>query len=237
MSRLICNEFQRYFMKKSWFGLLLSIPFMVALMALQSMKANQLLSVERQTTFHTFALYTPMHKVFTFYIFAVVTFLVVNSIATEYESSEIRMILIRGYSAKQVFFVKLLVILIALFIFLLCYVGGAYLIGNFVFSHQSTVTSFLNFHELTAEAAFLMTMKYYGFLFVILMAFALIVAFVAMLSRSVMTTTVIALGIIVVSFGFYMVTQFLQTYISGIDANQLNMLALPLMQLKGLYQS
>ena len=41
MKQLIHSEFKRYFSKKSWLGVLGSIPFMIALMASQSLKANQ----------------------------------------------------------------------------------------------------------------------------------------------------------------------------------------------------
>ena len=83
---------------------------------------------------------------------------------------------------------------------------------------------------------FLMTLKYYGLLFLILAVFAMVIAFFAMFTKSVISTTVIGLLIVVASFGFYMVTQLVGRYISGIDINQLNLLALPLMQLKGAYQ-
>ncbi|MTK69208.1 ABC transporter permease [Turicibacter sanguinis] len=236
MKQLIHSEFKRYFSKKSWLGVLGSIPFMIALMASQSLKANQIVTLDRVASFNTFALYTPLHKIFTFYLFAVVILLVVTTIASEYEKSEIRMVLIRGYSTRQVFFVKLMMIVLALFIFIVGYVACSYLVASVIFEHQSVISSFLSFDDLTSVQVFLMTLKYYGLLFLILAVFAMVIAFFAMFTKSVISTTVIGLLIVVASFGFYMVTQLVGRYISGIDINQLNLLALPLMQLKGAYQ-
>lgn len=236
MIQLIHSEFRRYFSKKSFLSVLGSIPVMVILMAMQSIKANQIVSVDRQTSFNTFALYTPLHKIFTFYIFAIVILLVVTSIASEFEKSEIRMVLIRGYSTRQLFFVKLMVILLALFLFMVGYVACTYLIGSLFFEHQSIISSFLSFEDLTSMQVGRMTLKYFGFVFLILAVFATMIAFVAMLSKSVMLTIVTGLLIVIGSFGFYLVTQLLESYISGIEANHLNLLALPLMQLKGVYQ-
>lgn len=231
MRLLVKNEFGRYFCKKSLLGLFLSIPLMV----LQAIKANQIVSIEQVTTFHTFALYMPLHKIFTFYLFTIPIILAGISIASEYENSEIRMILIRGYSSRQVFLVKLMMMIGSLVLFLLIYLICSYGIGFFIFPKEGQITSFLSQDVLSPIQCFGLTVKYYGFVFLILSVFTLGLSLVAITVRSVVTTTVIGMIFILAGFGYYMIIQLLQPYIPNLSVSSLSLWALPIMQLKGTY--
>lgn len=236
MIRLFQNDFRRMLSRKSYLSIFASIPFMVYFMGMQCLKANKILSIDRQTSFNTFVLYTPMHKVFSIYLFSIVVIMVVITLASEYENGEIRMVLIRGYHSWQVLIVKYLNVLISLGLFLSAYVGISYTVGLLLFPRELTISTFLSSTTINSTEAFVLTLKYYLIVFLILSVFATIICFICVLFPSVVTATAISMVVILVSFGFYLVTQLLAPYIeSSWIVDEMNLLSLLLMQLKGLY--
>ena len=235
MKLLIKNEAMRYFKKKSLWGLYLSIPLMVALMVSQAVKANEIVSVEKVATFHTFALYVPLHKIFTFYLFAIPVIMTGMSIASEYENSEIRMILIRGYSTRQVYLVKLLILLLSLFLFIVAYLICSYIIGFIMFPKENQIISFLSHEALNPTQCLLLTVKYYIAVLLILSVFTLGISLLAIMVCSVVTTTVFGMLFILGGFGFYLILQVIQPYLFSLDVSLFSLWSLPMMQLKGIY--
>lgn len=235
MKLLIKNEAMRYFQKKPLGGLYLSIPLMVLFMMSQAIKANEIVSVEQVTTFHTFALYMPLHKIFTFYLFVIPIIMVGMSIASEYENSEIRMILIRGYSTRQVYFVKLLILLLSLFLFIVIYLICSYLIGLSMLPKENQIISFLSSEILNPTQCLLLTVKYYLTVLLILSVFTLVISLLAIIVRSVVTTIVVGMLLILGGFGFYLILRLVQPYLFSLDINLLSLWSLPMMQLKGIY--
>lgn len=237
MIQLMKSDFQRMISQKSYLSVFLSIPFMVYLMRTQCLKANEVMGVDRQTNFNTFALYTPMHKVFSVYLFSVVVIFVVTTLASEYETGEIRMVLIRGYHSWQVLLVKYLNVLISLALFLFLYVGISYGIGMIVFPRELNISTFLSSNLITSTEAFWLTIQYYVLTFFILAVFASIVCLICVWTQSVVTATALSMFVILTSLGFYLVTQLVTPYIKiDITASEMNQFSLLLMQLKGVYQ-
>ncbi|RXD25026.1 hypothetical protein EJB02_23255, partial [Acinetobacter baumannii] len=66
----------------------------------------------------------------------------------------------RGYSTRQVFFVKLMMIVLALFIFIVGYVACSYLVASVIFEHQTVISSFLSFDDLMSVQVFLICLLY-----------------------------------------------------------------------------
>ena len=235
MIQLMRNEIHRALKNKVWISVIVSIPIMSLILAHLSLKANQILSSNYLSTMYTFPLYLPRHKIFTIYIFSIVVLLVVNSIAAEYEDSSIRMIMIRGYNSVKIFICKMVIIGVEIALFLLCWVIVSYLIGWWLMPHLSNIDCFLSTYPPSNIQLFQLTLKYYGWLYIILGVFSVQVCFIAIVTRNVIITTVTGLGSILCSLGFYMVTQLLEIYFPIVESDKLNMIALPLIQLKGLY--
>lgn len=237
MIQLMKSDFRRMISQKSYLSVFLSIPFMVYLMGTQCLKANEVMGLDRQTSFNTFALYTPMHKVFSVYLFSVVVIFVITTLASEYETGEIRMVLIRGYHSWQVLLVKYLNVLISLALFLFLYVGISYGIGMIVFPRELNISTFLSSNLITSTEAFWLTIQYYVLTFFILAVFASIVCLICVWTQSVVTSTALSMFVILTSLGFYLVTQLVAPYIKiDITASEMNQFSLLLMQLKGVYQ-
>ncbi len=235
MFYLFQSDFWRMLSRKSYLTIFLSIPFMVYLMGIQGLKANQVLPMDKQTTWETFALYTPMHKIFSIYLFSVVVIFVISTFAGEYETGEIRMVLIRGYHSYQVIFIKYLNTCLSLGCFIMTYLGMSYMIGFLLFPRELNISTFLSSETLHSTQILVLTLKYYGILFLILNVFSLIIFLVCILTRSVVTATALSMAIILASLGLYLVTQLITPYFSGVNVQVLNQFSLVLMQLKGIY--
>ncbi|MGL4336316.1 MAG: ABC transporter permease [Turicibacter sp.] len=233
------NDINRAFSKKSFWFSLASIPLMVSLMAFQSLKANTLVSSSYLTTVETFALYTPRHKIFTLYLFSMVILFVVTAIAQEFESGEIRFILMRGVSCLTLFWVKYITIMIQLVIFIITYVGCSYVIGGMFFEKGVQIESFLSEELLSSNEVFNLTVAYYVLVFVILAVFALLVAAVGIVTKSAILTTTLSLVFVLISMGYFVFISLLYSYgltFFGLTGPEANLLSLVLMQLKGIYE-
>ena len=100
---------------------------------------------------------------------------------------------------------------------------------------ENQIISFLSSEILNPTQCLLLTVKYYLTVLLILSVFTLVISLLAIIVRSVVTTIVVGMLLILGGFGFYLILLLVQPYLFSLDINLLSLWSLPMMQLKGIY--
>ncbi|MBM7854019.1 ABC-type transport system involved in multi-copper enzyme maturation permease subunit [Desulfohalotomaculum tongense] len=199
MAELIKSEWERLWLKKSTWLCFSAIPFMVYAAISYYTKKNMVIS--QTSPEYTNFLNFPVAALQEQLISAVNVFLilfVVLSITEEYRSGQLRMVMIRRYNIREILSAKYIVILTAMFLFLLCYFIFSFIEGYIFLPKNNTTRFFFREDIFLAKDAVIYCLKYYLLAFATMIAVASMCIFVSLISRS--TTVAVGANIAIVLF-------------------------------------
>ncbi|EMA6342376.1 ABC transporter permease subunit [Bacillus cytotoxicus] len=194
MMRLVRSEWERLWAKKVTWLCFAMIPLMLFGAVKYSVAHNQ--SITKTAADYTYANTFPYMGlaemiVSVFNLILLVTMALM--ISNEYYSGQMRMVLQRIYTYRQILFGKMVVMLIMMALFFLVYFICSYGIGYLCFEFNPNV--FLFYYEQPTNSGteiFLYTLKYYVIAYIMIVCVSSIFMAITVLSKS--TTSAIALG-------------------------------------------
>jgi len=171
MITLIRAEWERILTKK-WVWLLI-----VAIPCLPYIVADTVINMPIHNVLDLYIIYGLSSNIY-FPVNILVAALVASIFTEEYRGGQLRLIFIRHYTRRQIFFSKLLTTYLFIFIMLLLFAFSSYLIGQFVVKEKSA----LHFSFLFLLGKVLV---YYCWAFLSLISIVSLFAFIAMYSKNI----------------------------------------------------
>lgn len=203
---LYISELQRIYYKKSTLACFLSIPILLIASVKYYLSVNKVVSISNPmfTSFYNFPV-AAMQEQLMLGLNLVVVFLIVLSVTQEFRNGSIRMVLIRSYKPTQVFLAKIVTIISAIFIYLVTYLVLSYIIGYLTLPKINEIAIFNWEPLLTGNQVFIYTLKYYSFAFLTLSTMAIVIFFIATISKS----TIIASGVSLATLLLFIIYPFI----------------------------
>lgn len=201
MKNLFICEFERIWNKKSTCFLFLVIPFVILASGKYYLSHNlgvDLTSAEF-TSFGNFPAAAIQEQLMTFFN-ASALLIIALAITEEYRTGEIRMVLIRCKSFGQLFICKISAIFTTIFMMSITYFICSVAIGYFLMPWVDKVKVFYYEGFFTISQSFIYALKYYGYSFITLLAFASVGIFIGVISRSITTAIGSGIGFLLFSF-------------------------------------
>ncbi|MDA1668144.1 ABC transporter permease [Bacillus cereus] len=232
MISLFKSEWERMWAKRITWLFLLSLPAIVMASAKYYMKNNQVVPINSPE--YTYANSFPImglseQLMGTFNVILLVT--IVMMFANEYHTGQMRMLLQRSYSYRQVIFVKVLNVFIFSFLILLVYFICSYVIGYVFFDHKSSIKLFFHSKVALNKDVFIYNIKYYILAYVSLLAVGSTFIMLCIISRS--TTGAILMGMVFLFLSMAYPT-ILQLLIPATFAKYITFTSLIIIQFQGI---
>lgn len=230
MKKLVYAEWQRMWIRKSTWLFIFAIP--VILIASSQYLLNQNTKIPKDSPDYTYANSFPimgLAEQLTFAFNIIVLIIVVIGFAQEIHTGQLRLIIQRSYSYREVILAKLINVSLFLLIFLSIYFIGSYIVGFSLFDYKREIHLF--FHEDTKSGinVFLYNLAYYGLAFLSLTAAVSVYALFSIVSKS--TTSAIGLGMAFLLFSIAYPTLF---NMSGSSSAFILFSSLPMIQYQGI---
>ncbi|MGE7882938.1 ABC transporter permease subunit [Bacillus sp. NPDC094077] len=213
MMMLVRSEWERLWAKKVTWLCFLMIPVMLLGAAKYHIGHNQ--SIAKTAADYTYTNTFPYMGLVEMLISVVNLILLVTMtlmVSNEYYSGQMRMVLQRSYTYRQILFGKMIVLSIMMALFFLLYFICSYVIGYIYFDFNPNV--FLFYYGKPTNSGIeviLYTLKYYGMAYITIICMLSVFMTITVLSKS--TTSAIAFGIGFVLFSF-VVPEIVQNFIA-----------------------
>lgn len=217
MRRLFLCEFERIWARKSIWLLFLSLPFVLIASAKYYLGHNESVSTlsPEYTSFANFPAAAMQEQLMSFFNIAIVLIFALI-ITEEYRSGQIRMVMIRVESFKKLFFSKLAAAFVTIFFIMILYYVLSIFIGYIMMPNLSKVHVFYYKNELEAWKVFAYSGAYYFAALLTLIAFASVIIFITLISKSVTTAVGGSIGFLLFSL-IYPTLVYMLGNINGID--------------------
>lgn len=229
MKKLVYAEWQRMWIRKTTWLFLFTIP--VILIASSQFLLKQNTMILKESTGYTYANSFPImvlaeQLIYVFNIIALI--IVVIGFAQEIQTGQLRLIIQRSYSFREVILAKLINVSLFLLIFLSIYFIGSYIVGFSMFDYKHEIHLS---HEDTKSGinVFLYNLAYYGLAYLSLVAAVSVYALFSIVSKS--TTSAIGLGM---AFLFISIVYPNLFNMSGFSSVFILFSSLPLIQYQGI---
>ncbi|MFJ8529429.1 ABC transporter permease [Bacillus sp. NPDC094106] len=209
MMMLVRSEWERLWEKKVTWICFAMIPIMLFASAKYYVRHNQV--VAKAAVDYTYANTFPVMGLAEMLISAcnlIVLVTMALMISHEYHSGQMRMVLQRAYTYRQILFGKMITMLMMMALFFLVYFICSYVIGYLCFDFNPNI--FLFYYEQPTESGmevFFYTLKYYGMAYVMIACVISIFMMLTALSKSTTSAIAFGIGFIILSFGIPEVMQ------------------------------
>ncbi|MFP7732097.1 ABC transporter permease subunit [Priestia aryabhattai] len=235
MKELLLAEWERLWKRKvTWLTFLL-VPVVLLIASSYLQKQNGALTVDLPQ--YTFAgnfpvlslaemLFTVFNAMFLIFITLVVT--------GEYRSGQLRMVMIRSYSFKEIIIAKAAVLLLFNLLFFITYFCMSYAIGFLMFEHPQSYFVFYHNHVFNIKEALLYNLSFYGYAYLTTIAICSVLFFISVISKT--TTTAVGIGVafILISFSYPTLLTGFKQWISQELFGQLFFTSVPMIQWQGI---
>ena len=201
MKKLIANEWKLLWKRKVVWLIFFSIPIMVYAAAKFTLYQNTTTDPSKAHyavagNFPLLGLSEMLMTAFNFIVLAVVTMVVTE----EYRSGQLRLILIRTYSFRQLIFSKYFAVMGLMFVYLFSYFVICYFMGYGLFPKSASYPQFYEEGHITNLEGLIYNLKFYGLAYLTMLAMGTIIFYIAIVSKT--TTTAIGIGIGFLLFSF-----------------------------------
>lgn len=200
MKKLIASEWERLWKLKVIWLLFAAIPIMVYAAAKYCLYQNTTVTPDlpQYTVVGNFPVLGLAEMLMT--AFNVVVLVITTMVVTdEYRSGQLRMVLIRTYSFRQIILAKFFVVISFIFLYLVAYFIICYGMGSIMFSNPETYPQFYNQSDVTVVEGFIYNLKFYVLAFLTLVAMSSVLFFIAIISHTTTTTLGIGIGFLFLS--------------------------------------
>ncbi|MGC3791271.1 ABC transporter permease [Priestia aryabhattai] len=235
MKELLVAEWERLWKRKvAWLTFLL-VPVVLLVASSYLQKQNGALTVDLPQ--YTFAgnfpvlslaemLFTVFNAMFLVFITLVVT--------EEYRSGQLRMVMIRSYSFKEIIIAKAIVILLFNALFFITYFSLSYAIGFLMFENPQSYFVFYHSHAFNIKEALVYNLAFYGYAYLTTIAICCVLFFISVISKT--TTTAVGIGVtfILISFSYPTLLRGFRQWMSEEFFGQLFFTSIPMIQWQGI---
>lgn len=193
MIKLIYAEWQRMWIRKSTWLFLITIPLILFASFRYLSNHNEL--IPNDSPDYTYANSFPimgLAEQLTFAFNIIVLIIIILSFAQEIHTGQLRLVIQRSFSYREVIFSKLVNVQLFILIFLSIYFVVSYLFGFSMFDYKHEINLFFYESEKSSIFVFLYTVAYYGLTFLSLIAMSSVFALFSIVSKS--TTSAIGFG-------------------------------------------
>ncbi|WP_169713628.1 ABC transporter permease [Paludifilum halophilum] len=118
----------------------------------------------------------------------------VLSVTQEYRTGQLRMVMLRSYSAVSIFAAKWVAAVATLLLYLGCYLGVSYLVGTWMLPNTDTVPLFFHGERVSGWEAFLYNLQFYGLAALTLVVTSAVIMGIAVASPT--TTTAVGVSLV-----------------------------------------
>ncbi|MEK5040345.1 ABC transporter permease [Sporosarcina sp. FSL K6-3457] len=235
MNKLIASEWERLWKRKAIWLLFAAIPAMVYAAAKYCLHQNTTVTLDfpQYTVMGNFPVLGLAEMLMTAFnlVVLVITTMVVTD---EYRSGQLRMVLIRTHSFRQIIFAKFFVVMSFIFLYLLAYFIICYGVGSMMFSSSETYPQFYHQSDTTVVEGFIYNLKFYGLAFLTLVAMSSVLFFIAIISHTTTTTLGIGIGFLFISIAYPTVIGLFGQLVPNEILLKLYFTSLPMVQWQGL---
>ncbi|NPC91433.1 hypothetical protein HOO54_04030 [Bacillus sp. WMMC1349] len=200
MKSLIYSEWERLLSKKIFLTVIYVVPFFVV--ALASYYSNQNAALDPTNPEYVYISNFPvlsLAEIFIPFFNALAILLTVFSFTDEFRSGQIRFILLRRYTAVQIFISKLMVVILYQFCVFIIFYVSSFIIGHFYFSETNSLYVFHQINPISNLESYIYGIKYYALAFLALISITAVFIFISSISSSNTIALSANLGFIVFS--------------------------------------
>lgn len=235
MKQLIVSEWTRLWQRKVIWLMLLALPIIGYAAAKYYLYQNSTITPDLphyavMGNFPVLGLAEMLMTAFNLIILIITAMIVTD----EYRSGQLRMVMIRTYSYRQIIFSKFIIVISFIFLYLLAYFIICYGIGFITFSTPDTYPQFYTQDRVTFVEGFLYNLKFYGLAFLTLVTISSILFFIAILSHTTTTTLGIGIGFLFFSFAYPNVIPLFEQLFKNDTLLKIYFTSLPMIQWQGL---
>ena len=235
MNKLIASEWERLWKRKVIWLLFAAIPILIYAAAKYCLHQNTTVTPDfPQYTvvgnFPVLGLSEMLMTAFNLVVLVIATIVVTD----EYRSGQLRMVLIRTYSFRQIIFAKFFVVVSFIFLYLVAYFIICYGVGFMMFSNPETYPQFYSQSDVTIAGGFIYNLKFYGLAFLTLVAMSSVLFFIATISHMTTTTLGIGIGFLFISITYPTVIGLFGQLVPNEVLLKLYFTSLPMVQWQGL---
>lgn len=235
MNQLIVSEWKRLWKRKIIWLMFLAIPIIVYAAAKYYLYQNTTVTpnLPHYAVMGNFPVLGLAEMLMTAFnmIILVMTAMIVTD---EYRSGQLRMVMIRTHSFRQIIFAKFIIVMSFIFIYLLAYFIVCYGIGSIMFSNPETYPQFYEQDKVTLIEGFFYNSKFYGLAFLTLVAMSSVLFFIAIISHTTTTTLGIGIGFLFFSFAYPNVIHLFEQLLSNETLLKIYFTSLSMIQWQGL---
>lgn len=212
MRLLIRAEWERLWAKKVTWLCFIAIPIMLFASAKVFLKHNEIVPADYPD--HTYANSFPFmglseQLLGTFNMILLVT--VVLMFSHEYHSGQMRMVLQRLYSYKQVLLAKMITTLLIMLLFLTFYFICSYIVGFIFFDYKNSIVLLLHTKPSTGIEIVIYNIMYYIIAYITLIAMTSVLVMLSVISKSTTGATILGMGFILFSAIYPTIIQLIGT--------------------------
>lgn len=191
MKQLLISEWVRLWNKKVTWFILCSMPILVGISTPYYLNNNQTVnpSSPEYVVLGNFPVMGISEQLISI-CNLIVILLIVSMVTEEYNTGQLRFILLRAYSFSQIFIAKFIIAIITIALYLVTFFTFAYIIGFIFFKKTETVNLFYYNTPVNNVEAFTYNVSYYILVFLTLIAMACVILFISVIFRA----PIIALG-------------------------------------------
>ncbi|MBN2907959.1 ABC transporter permease [Polycladomyces sp. WAk] len=203
MIRLWISEWERLWSRRITWILFFSIPLVLWVTGKYYLGKNAHLSPSSPefTVMDNFPTMALAEQLITFFN-VVVLMLLVFSITEEYGTGQLRLIILRACSFRQIFFAKWLAVMGTVGLFQVAYFLESYLIGAWMFPFTGRTRLFLHAGWASSGQAFSYHIRYYLIAFATLVVISAVMMFFAVISSTTTTAMGLSVGFLMISIAY-----------------------------------
>lgn len=235
MKRLLRSEWERLWKRKTTWFLLFSIPLILLGAANYLLNQNKVLSMDLPQ--YTLAWNFPVLGLSEMLITAfqgIILIIVVFTVTEEYQTGQIRMVLIRSYSYTEIIFAKFMVTIGTVILFFFMYFTLSHLLGMFIFPKPNEFPLFYHQGLATAFDGFIYNLKFYGVAISTAIAMISTMFFLAVISRTTTTAIGAGIGFLLFSLSYPNVLSYFEDLFGEILHMKLFFTSIPMIQWQGI---
>ncbi|GAA0315706.1 ABC transporter permease [Oceanobacillus sp. FSL W7-1281] len=235
MKYILSSEWNRLWKRKTTWLAFLSIPLLLVAAAsyLSTQNASLTPDVAQYTVAWNFPVLGLSEMLFTAFQ-GVVLLLISLSVTEEYQSGQLRMVLIRSYSFSKVMTAKYMVIIGAMFLFFVLYFICSHVIGLFFFEKPDEYMQFYYSSPVSVAEGIRYNAAFYGLGFLTMIVMITVFFLLAIISRTTTTAIGAGVGFLLLSFTYPQILNFFQELINESTYMLLFFTSIPMIQWEGL---
>ncbi|MFD1416731.1 ABC transporter permease [Oceanobacillus jeddahense] len=235
MKYILNSEWNRLWKRKTTWVAFLSIP--VLLLAAASYLNTQNAAVNPDLAQYTVAWNFPVlglsEMLFTAFQ-GVILLLVSLSVTEEYQSGQLRMVLIRSFSFSQVMTAKYIVAIGAMFMYFILYFICSHIIGFVFFEKPDEYMRFYYSVPVSVAEGISYNVAFYGLAFLTMIVMITVFFLLAVISRTTTTALGAGVGFLLLSFTYPQILNFFQELINEGTYMRIFFTSIPMIQWEGL---